>query len=118
MGILKIRGDTMKRIVEWFKWWWHLKRDLTAISQLKALQAIDAGWHDAGKIIIMFHLDGQDIVKIIDVKRKTTMTDYIKLSKELEQEYGVPPKYFDGLPKGGAFGNFIMKEVNDEAWSL
>ena len=97
----------MKRIIEWFKWWCHLKRDLTAISQLKALQAIDAGWHDAGKIIIMFHLDGKDIVKIIDVERKTTMQDYIKLSKTLEQEYGTPPKYYDGHHKGEFLGNFI-----------
>lgn len=89
----------MRRLFDWFKWWWHLKRDLTAISQLKALQAIDADWHDQGRIIIMFHLEDRDIVKIIEVKRKTSMQDYMRLSKQLEREYGVIPKYYDGIPK-------------------
>ena len=74
-----------------------MKRDLTAISQLKSLQAIDADWHDQGRIIIMFHLDRGDVVKIVDVKRKTSMQDYIRLSKQLEVEFGVTPKYYDGI---------------------
>lgn len=85
----------MKRIIEWLRWWWNLKRDLTAIGQLKALQAIDCNWRDQGKIIIMFHLGDKDIVKIIDVKRQTTMQDYRRLSRQLEGEYGVAPKYVD-----------------------
>ncbi len=89
----------MRRFFDWFKWWWHLKRDLTAISQLKSLQAIDADWHGRGRIIIMFHLEDRDIVKIIEVKRKTSMQDYIRLSKQLEQEYGVIPKYYDGIER-------------------
>ncbi len=98
----------MRRIIEWLKWWWHLKRDLTAIGQLKALQAIDAGWNYPGKIIIMFHLDGKDIVKIIDVKRKTNMRDYMRLSRQLEAEYGVPAKYLDGpaSQRDYLFGSF------------
>ena len=85
----------MKRIIEWFRWWYHLKRDLTAIGQLKALQAIDCNWQDRGRIIIMFHLDGKDIVHVIEVERKTTMQDYIYLSKQLEREYVTPVKYVD-----------------------
>lgn len=85
----------MRRIIEWFKWWYHLKRDLTAIGQLKALQAIDCNWNDMGRIIIMFHLDGKDIVHVVEVKRKTTMKDYILLSKRLEEEFGAPAKYMD-----------------------
>ncbi len=85
----------MRRIINWLSWWWHLKRDLTAIGQLKALQAIDCNWHDAGRIIIMFHLDGKDIVHIVEVKRKTTMKDYQQLSRSLEAQYGVPAKYLD-----------------------
>lgn len=100
----------MRRIIEWFKWWWHLKRDLTAIGQLKALQAIDADWHDMGKIIIMFHIGDKDVVKIVDVMRKTSMQDYIRLSKQLEVEFGVVPKYYDGIREewfnNGATGRF------------
>lgn len=95
----------MKRIIEWFEWWYHLKRDLTAIGQLKALQAIDCNWHDSGRIVIMFHLDGKDIVHVVEVKRKTTTKDYIRLSKQLEAEYGVPAKYFDN-PMGNDMSIF------------
>lgn len=87
----------MKRLWNWVKWWWHLKRDLTAIGQLKSLQALDADWHDQGKIVIMFHLQEGDRVKIIEVKRKTSMQDYIRLSKQLEADFGIAPKYYDGI---------------------
>ncbi len=126
----------MGRIIKWLKFWYHLKRRILGIAlifsksedrfkalwdqvnymkantvshdQLKALQGIDQNWHDQGKIILMFHLKEKDIVKIIDVKSKTTMKDYIELSKSLEAKYGVGPKYYDGasMSRKGFFDTY------------
>jgi len=117
------RGMMFKKIIDLLRWWYHAKRRLTALAiivqeteqrfkdvweqverlrsdsvshdQIKALQLIDENWHDQGKIILAFHTEQGDRIKIIDVKRKTTMKEYIQLVKGMEAEYGVQPKYAD-----------------------
>lgn len=127
------------KIIRWFQWWYHFRRRMIAVAtlvqghgdqfdnlwkqvnnlkessvthdQLKALQAIDFDWHDCGKIILMFHFDGKDIVKIIDVKRKTTIKEYQQLSGQLEREYGAAPKYFDGID---GYDEFWQRSITDK----
>lgn len=72
-----------------------LRQQVVSHDQLKALQMIDEDWYDHGKIILAFHFKGSDRIKIIDVKRKTTMVEYMDLVKQLEMTYGIPPKYVD-----------------------
>lgn len=60
-----------------------------------AFQAIDDDWY-GGKIILCFKVRGKDIVRVIDIKRETTMEDYRKLSKGLAEEFGIAPRYYDG----------------------
>ncbi len=70
-------------------------------NKLQAIQAIDFGFKDSGKIIIAAKVNGHDHVKIIDIPKNMTLQDYKYLSKKLEQEYGAEAKIFDmpvGLP--------------------
>lgn len=60
-----------------------------------AFQAIDDDWY-GGKIVLCFKVRGKDIVRVIDIKRETTMTEYRELSKQLEVEFGIRPRYYDG----------------------
>jgi len=64
-------------------------------NQLNALQAIDESYHTPGKIIILASVNGQDIVKIIDIQRKITTDEYMNTVAKLEETYGAKPQYVD-----------------------
>ncbi len=64
--------------------------------QLTALQAIDVGlYRDAGKVIIIARVGGQDVVKVIDVQPRMEMTKYRDLVRHVEALYGVRPRWVD-----------------------
>ena len=66
---------------------------------MKALQALDVGWKERSKIVIIASIGGKDIVKIIDINRDISLSEYIKLSKELEEKFSIRTTFVD-LPSG------------------
>lgn len=110
-----------RNVKSWFKWLWGLRRWTREVDELlslgghavkanfdalnaltvrvddrdSAFQAIGEDWA-GGKIVLCFKVRGKDIVKVIDIKRETTMTEYRELSKQLEVEFGIRPRYYDG----------------------
>lgn len=67
-------------------------------AQLAAVQAIDVGFREAGKVIVIARVAGRDIVKVIDVKPGWTMTEYRDLVRRVEALYGVSPRWVDAGP--------------------
>ena len=66
--------------------------------QMSAALAIDVGLKEAGKVIILSRVNGQDRVKIIDTKPTMTLQEYRTLVESLEAEYGVKANWVDGPP--------------------
>lgn len=66
---------------------------------MSAAMAIDVGFKEAGKVIILSRVQGQDRVRIVDVKPKMTVQEYKQLIESLESEYGVAPTWVDA-PQG------------------
>ena len=64
--------------------------------QLTSLQAIDAGFRESGKVILLTRINGQDRVKIFDTKKDMTLAEYQRLSEQLSFEYGAKPTHVDG----------------------
>lgn len=95
----------MKAIIEWLRLLvkaperaQNNEERLDALEEkILGIQAIDESWHDTGKIILMFHTENRDIVKIIDVHKKTTVKDYEVLARSLEAQYGTRTEYFDNV---------------------
>lgn len=56
--------------------------------QLKALQAVDLGWRERGKIIVAAAVNGRDVVKIIDVPAHWHPVQYREMVADLERRYG------------------------------
>ena len=75
---------------------------------LKALQAIDAGWKERGKIVIVAHVGDRDIIKIIDTKAELTLMEYKAMSERLEAEYGARATFFDTEHGGRAMAKDIF----------
>jgi len=69
------------------------------LSQLAALQAIDVNFGNNGKVIILAHVDGRDMVKIIETLPRMTHREYTELVKEIEMRYGARLRFQD-LPMG------------------
>jgi len=63
--------------------------------QLTALQAIDANFKGTGKVVLLARVNGQDRVKIIDIKADMAIEDYKALITSLEREYGANVVFFD-----------------------
>lgn len=70
-----------------------------AIGRLSAIQAIDFDPYDLGKIIIMARVNGQDIIRFIDIPREYNMIQYRDVTTAIEKQYGARAKFFDG-PRG------------------
>ena len=77
---------------------------------IKALQAIDVGWKERGKIIIIAHVGDQDIIKIIDTKAELPLMGYKAMSERLEAEYGARVAFFDTVHGGRAMARDIFGE--------
>ena len=75
------------------------KQTAEVLRKLQAIQAIDASFHDSGKIIVICRVGRADYVKIIDCKREWRLDEYRQLIKHLEFMYGAQPAYFD-VPRG------------------
>lgn len=67
--------------------------------QMSAALALDVGLKEAGKVIIMSRVNGQDRVKIVDTKPQMTLAEYRQLVESLESEYGAKTVWVDG-PRG------------------
>lgn len=67
--------------------------------QVKALQAVDVNFHDTGKIVVIARVGSQDVVKIVDIPKQTTMVDYKRMVAQIEQLYGARPAFVD-MPHG------------------
>lgn len=67
--------------------------------QMSAALALDVGLKEAGKVIIMSRVNGQDRVKIIDTKPQMTLAEYRQLVESLEAEFGAKAVWVDG-PRG------------------
>lgn len=101
----------LRKIKEWFKDRadYNISARISRLERnLKALQAIDMGWKERGKIIIIASVGGQDIIKIIDVEKEFTTMEYKALSERLEAEYGARATFFD-VPNGG-------RQIAREIW--
>ena len=75
---------------------------------LKALQAIDVGWKERGKIVIVAHVGNRDIIKIIDTKAELTLMEYKAISERLEAEYGARATFFDTVHGGRAMARDVF----------
>lgn len=65
-------------------------------AKITALQAIDVSMKDeAGKLIIMASVKGQDIVKIMDIPRSFSLEDHRRLIQEMEGRYGARQSFVD-----------------------
>jgi len=68
--------------------------------QMSALMALDVGFKDAGKVILLTRIGDQDRVKIIDVKPSLTPLEYKALVDRLQAEYGVVAPTWVDKPVG------------------
>ncbi len=66
---------------------------------LKALQAIDVDYKDSGKLIIIAHVQGRDVVKILDIPNGYSLQEWKRLIAETESLYGIPLRRVDA-PRG------------------
>lgn len=74
---------------------------MVVVDKLQAIQAIDFGFKEDGKIIIVARVGGHDHVKVVDVPRNWTLPEYRHLVERLEQEYGARASFYDmpiGMP--------------------
>jgi len=63
--------------------------------QMSACMAIDVGFKDTGKVIILSRVQGQDRVRIVNVKPEMSVHEYKNLIESLESMYGADPIYVD-----------------------
>lgn len=73
-------------------------RELRA--QLTALQAMDIGFHERGKVIVLASINGKDRVKIIETKMEMSPLEYKQLAETIKRDYGAQPRFVDA-PVGG-----------------
>ena len=79
-------------------------------AQISALQAIDWGWKDSGKIIIVAKVGKCDIVKIIEIRPMTTMHELKSLVGMLKMEFGASVTFFDGPYYGDDFPKQFLND--------
>ena len=77
--------------------WKEMAELSTLPNQLKALQALDVGFQQTGKIIIIAHVGGQDYVKIIDIPSRLTLVEWKSTVNEIEARYGAKARYADTI---------------------
>jgi len=63
--------------------------------QMTALQALDIGFQEQGKVIVLAHIGGKDRVKIIETKREMSPLEYKRLAESIKRDYGAEPKFVD-----------------------
>ena len=64
--------------------------------QLKSLQAIDYGWLERGKVIVLAHVGDRDYIEVVDLPRKLTITEYKDLIESVKHKYGAHVRFVDG----------------------
>jgi len=67
--------------------------------QLTALQAMDIGFREMGKVIILARIGGKDRVQIIDTKREMTPLEYKHLAESIRRDFGADLSFVDA-PQG------------------
>jgi len=63
--------------------------------ELASLQALDMGFRETGKIIVIARVNNRDIVKIIDCPRNMAQNEYKAMVEMLERMYGAKLAYSD-----------------------
>jgi len=72
----------------------------TLRGQMSALMALDVGFKEMGKVILLTRIGDQDRVKILDVKPSMTLADYKTLVERLKHDFGVGEPVWGGKPAG------------------
>lgn len=72
-----------------------IKNQIRFERQLKALQALDVGFRERGKIIIIARICGQDIVRIVDIKPEMPIEHYKELVHYIKDQYGASLRWVD-----------------------
>lgn len=63
--------------------------------QLASLQALDIGYHEKGKIIVLANINGKDRVKVIETRLTMTIDEYKDLAESVKDQYGAQVAYVD-----------------------
>ena len=67
--------------------------------QMAAAQALDVGFQESGKLIVLSRIGDQDRVKIIDIKPTLTLAEYRTLVDRIKEDFGVgDPNWVDAPP--------------------
>ena len=78
------------------------QRDVLSLPEkIAALQAVDIGFRETGKVIIIARVAGRDIVKIIDIQPETTMKEYQEICAEIKERYGARVTFVDAPGNSG-----------------
>jgi hypothetical protein len=78
------------------------QRDVLSLPEkIAALQAVDIGFRETGKIIIIARVAGRDIVTIVDIKPETTMKEYQRICAEIKENYGARITFVDAPGNSG-----------------
>lgn len=67
--------------------------------QVKAIQALDIGYQERGKIVVCAHVGNQDIVKIIDMPASMSHHKWRQMVEHIEIAYGAKAAFVDA-PRG------------------
>ena len=68
-------------------------------NKLAALLALDVGFKDAGKVVLIARVNGRDLVKILDCPPNWSMEEYERVCYEFKVRYGARPSFQDA-PRG------------------
>jgi hypothetical protein len=63
--------------------------------QVGCLMAVDVGYREGGKVIVLVRVGTQDMVKIIDIPPKMTLDEYKMIIARLEHDFGTGPRWTD-----------------------
>lgn len=68
--------------------------------QMAAAQALDIGFKENGKVVILTRINDRDIVKFIDIKPEMTATEYKDLVERLKHDFGLGDPVWVDKPAG------------------
>jgi len=98
-AIAKNVGDAIRQATQAYE---HAGAAISAVKELRqqmsACIAIDVGFKEGGKVILLSRVQGQDRVRIVNVKPELTLLEYKRLIDTLERDYGARPTWIDGPP--------------------
>ncbi len=66
--------------------------------QMAALQAVDLGFRDGGKIVLVARIGEKHIVRVYDIRPLADLMEYRKLSDEITARFGVTGVIIDAPP--------------------